>query len=144
MNGSFVAAAARIAQEGRYFIKFNLINGTNSEELVEKLKLHQIHLAVLAQTALIEEASSYKITKLFEDHIAWAVPSTVSDREISHTLFYGSAPSESHALGRYVDVTQHSMTRREAKNGIHKIFLTVSLYFLHQASLTQLSWSQMD
>lgn len=82
LGSRFVAAAARIAREEPGFTKFDLLYALSSAELVEKLRLHQLNCAIINVDALNEDRNSYAITDLFQDHIAWVVPSSVSAAEI--------------------------------------------------------------
>jgi DNA-binding transcriptional LysR family regulator len=82
LRGRFVAAAARIAKEEPGFTKFDLFYALSSHELVEKLRLHQLNCAIVNVDALAEDRNSFAVTDLFQDHIAWVVPSSVSQADI--------------------------------------------------------------
>jgi molybdate transport repressor ModE-like protein len=82
LRGRFVAAAARIAKEEPGFTKFDLFYALSSHELVEKLRLHQLNCAIVNVDALAEDRNSFAVTDLFQDHIAWVVPSGVSAADV--------------------------------------------------------------
>lgn len=82
LGGRFVAAAARIAKEEPGFTKFDLLYALSSGDLVEKLRLHQLNCAIINVDALTEDRNSYAITDLFQDQIAWVLPSSVSAGDI--------------------------------------------------------------
>jgi DNA-binding transcriptional LysR family regulator len=85
--------------------------------LVEKLRLHKINCAVVSDTDLIEDAASYKITKLFEDQIAWVVPSAVSNQDIRDAIQLVKVPKDKNpVLRRYVDVAQQMFTKHGARD----------------------------
>ena len=111
LRGAFITSAARIAQEQEHYLKFELVTAVSSDRLVEKLRLHKINCAVVSDTDLIDDASSYKITKLFEDRIAWAVPSVVRDADIREALNFSAPRKDTNPiLKRYVEVSQDSFT----------------------------------
>jgi DNA-binding transcriptional LysR family regulator len=117
LRGAFISSAARIAQEQEHYLKFELIAAESSLRLVEKLRLHKINCAVVSDNDLIEDASSYKITKLFEDRIAWVVPSTVSNKEIRDaTNIVNVCKDTNPVLKRYVDVAQHMFTKHGSRD----------------------------
>ena len=83
LRGHFTAAAARIAQSAPGFAKFELVYDQNSGNLVEQLRMHQINFAIVAESAIHNDQSSFATSRLFEDKIAWAVPSSLSEAEIA-------------------------------------------------------------
>ena len=117
LRGNFISSAARIAQEQEHYLKFELITAESSARLVEKLRLHKINCAVVSDTDLIEDAASYKITKLFEDQIAWVVPSAVSNQDIRDAIQLVKVPKDKNpVLRRYVDVAQQMFTKHGARD----------------------------
>ena len=117
LRGNFISSAARIAQEQEHYLKFELITAESSARLVEKLRLHKINCAVVSDTDLIEDAASYKITKLFEDQIAWVVPSAVSNQDIRDAIQLVKVPKDKNpVLMRYVDVAQQMFTKHGARD----------------------------
>ena len=117
LRGNFISSAARIAQEQEHYLKFELITAESSARLVEKLRLHKINCAVVSDTDLIEDAASYKITKLFEDQIAWVVPSAVSNQDIKDAIQLVKVPKDKNpVLRRYVDVAQQMFTKHGARD----------------------------
>ena len=117
LRGNFISSAARIAQEQEHYLKFELVTAESSARLVEKLRLHKINCAVVSDTDLIEDAASYKITKLFEDQIAWVVPSTVSNQDIKDAIQLVKVPKDKNpVLRRYVDVAQQMFTKHGARD----------------------------
>ena len=116
LRGNFISSAARIAQEQEHYLKFELVTAESSARLVEKLRLHKINCAVVSDTDLIEDAASYKITKLFEDQIAWVVPSAVSNQDIRDAIQLVKVPKDKNpVLRRYVDVAQQMFTKHGAR-----------------------------
>ena len=117
LRGNFISSAARIAQEQEHYLKFELVTAESSARLVEKLRLHKINCAVVSDTDLIEDAASYKITKLFEDQIAWVVPSAVSNQDIKDAIQLVKVPKDKNpVLRRYVDVAQQMFTKHGARD----------------------------
>ena len=117
LRGNFISSAARIAQEQEHYLKFELVTAESSARLVEKLRLHKINCAVVSDTDLIEDAASYKITKLFEDQIAWVVPSAVSNQDIRDAIQLVKVPKgKNPVLRRYVDVAQQMFTKHGARD----------------------------
>jgi len=78
LRGRFAAAAGRIASQQPGFVRFDLNFALTSTELVEQLRLHQINFAIVNQDAIEEDRGSFHIAELFEDPIAWVVPTDVS------------------------------------------------------------------
>ena len=117
LRGNFISSAARIEQEQEHYLKFELVTAESSARLVEKLRLHKINCAVVSDTDLIEDAASYKITKLFEDQIAWVVPSAVSNQDIRDAIQLVKVPKDKNpVLRRYVDVAQQMFTKHGARD----------------------------
>lgn len=112
LRGHFTAAAARIAQSAPGFVKFELVYDLNSSNLVEQLRMHQINFAIVAESALLNDQSSFATSRLFEDKIAWAVPATLSDAEILGCLDPASETAKTHPiLGHYIEIDPHVPTR---------------------------------
>ena len=82
LRGRFLSGAARIARDNSNFTRFEVVYELNSTNLVERLRMHHINFAVVAEEALIEEASSFAITPLFVDRTIWAVPASVPDEDV--------------------------------------------------------------
>ena len=117
LRGNFISSAARIAQEQEHYLKFELVTAESSARLVEKLRLHKINCAVVSDTDLIEDAASYKITKLVEDKIAWVVPRAVSNQDIKDAIQLVKVPKDKNpVLRRYVDVAQQMFTKHGARD----------------------------
>jgi CBS domain-containing protein len=113
LRGRFTSAAARIALENPDFMKFELHYEATSSELAQQLRLHRINMAILAHSAIASDASSFAITKLFDDAIAWVVPRAISDDDIRHALAPDADPERTHpVLRRHVEVEGAASTRR--------------------------------
>lgn len=65
LRGRFTAAAARIAQSAPGFVKFELVYDLNSSNLVEQLRMHQINFAIVAESAIQNDQSSFATSRLF-------------------------------------------------------------------------------
>ncbi len=105
LRGRFTAAAARIAQSAPGFIKFELVYDTNSANLVEQLRMHQINFAIVAESAILNDQSSFATSRLFEDKIAWAVPASLTEQEIRSALGPHPETGKGHPiLGHYVEI----------------------------------------
>jgi hypothetical protein len=86
LRGRFLSGAARIARDHSNFTRFEVVYELNSAMLVERLRMHHINFAVVAEEALVDEASSFAITPLFVDRVIWAVPASVTDDEIRNAF----------------------------------------------------------
>lgn len=112
LRGAFTSAVARIAQSAPGFVKFELVYEYNSTILVEQLRMHQINFAIVAEPAIANDQSSFATARLFEDQIAWAVPASVSERDIRAALRPGlEGPAQHPALGHYVEIDPIVPTR---------------------------------
>lgn len=112
LRGRFTAAAGRIALEGPDFTNFELTYEATSEVLAQKLRMHRINMAILAERAIGSETSSFAIAKLFDDAIAWVVPASVSDEEIRYALNGSADPKSVHpSLRRHIEVRGVVTTR---------------------------------
>lgn len=116
LRGRFMSAAARIALELSNFTRFEMIYDLNSALLVEKLRMHQINIAVVAEQALVDEASSFAIAHLFDDKIVWAVPAQVSDDDIRSALQPGVAATDIHPMLRHYVEIDSSVPTRQSSN----------------------------
>jgi DNA-binding transcriptional LysR family regulator len=115
LRGRFISGVARIALQLSNFTRFEMIYDLNSSLLVEKLRMHHINYAVVAEQALVDEASSFATAPLFDDKIVWAVPGEVSDEEIRHALQPGVPPAEIHPqLRHYVEIDSSVPTRQSS------------------------------
>jgi len=113
LRGRFISCAARIALNLPNFTRFEMIYDLNSSLLVGKLRMHHVNFAVVAEQALVDDASSFAITNLFEDKAIWAVPASVTDEEIRHALRPQTPPQDIHPLLRhYVDIDSAVPTRQ--------------------------------
>ena len=116
LRGRFVAAAARIAREEPGFTKFDLFYALSSHELVEKLRLHQLNCAIVNIDSLAEDRNSFAVTELFQDHIAWVVPSEVSPADVRAALKpqpRGEPLPE--CLSHFVDVYSNAQLRTQSE-----------------------------
>ncbi len=112
LRGHFTAAAARIAQSAPGFVKFELVYDTNSSNLVEQLRMHQINFAIVAESAITNDQSSFATSRLFEDKIAWAVPSSLTNEEIVVALGNRSDTSKAHPiLSQFIEIDPQVPTR---------------------------------
>ncbi len=113
LRGRFMSGAARITREVASFVRFEMVYDLNSALLVEKLRMHQINIAVVAEEALVDEASSFAIAPLSTDRIVWAVPAEVPDDEIRLALTQGVEPAKLHPILRhYVEIDPSVPTRQ--------------------------------
>ncbi|RYE10061.1 MAG: LysR family transcriptional regulator [Hyphomicrobiales bacterium] len=116
LRGRFVAAAARIAREEPGFTKFDLFYGLSSAELVEKLRLHQLNCAIINVDALAEDRNSFVITDIFQDQLAWVVPSSVPAAEVRAALKPGPRGEPlPEPLGHFVDVYSNQQLRAQTE-----------------------------
>ncbi|HEY4203332.1 MAG TPA: LysR family transcriptional regulator [Devosiaceae bacterium] len=90
LRGRFVAAAARIAKEEPGFVKFELTYALTSNELVEKLRLHQLNCVIINSDVIANDRSSFAVADLFDDQVAWVVPASVSAAEIRRAFAKGT------------------------------------------------------
>ena len=112
LRGRFTAAAARIAQSAPGFVKFELVYDLNSSALVEQLRMHQINFAIVAEQAILNDQLSFAVSRLFEDKIAWAVPSSISDDELRAMLNPPSATTRINpVLKNYIEIEATVPTR---------------------------------
>jgi len=115
LRGAFMSGAARIARDHTNFTRFEMVYELTSQQLVEKLRMHQINFAVVAESALVDEASSFAIAPLFNDKIVWAVPAEVLDEEIVQALQPGVHADAVHPMLRhYVEIDPLVMTRQRS------------------------------
>lgn len=116
LRGRFVAAAARIAREEPGFTKFDLFYALSSHELVEKLRLHQLNCAIVNVDSLTEDRNSFVVTELFQDHIAWVVPASISPVDVRAAL-RPQPRSEAlpESLSHFVDVYSNPQLRTQSE-----------------------------
>lgn len=104
LRGRFVAAAARIAARQPGFVKFEIKYAVTSNELVEQLRLHQLNCAIVSEDAIADDRSSFMVVKLFDDQVAWLVPSSVPLVDIKHALSKERPQTLSGPLSYFVDI----------------------------------------
>jgi DNA-binding transcriptional LysR family regulator len=105
LRGRFLSGAARIARDHSNFSRFEVVYELNSSMLVERLRMHHINFAVVAEEALIDETSSFAITYLFTDRAIWAVPASVPDEDIRNALDPAFDPDKINPILRhYVEI----------------------------------------
>ena len=115
LRGRFLSGAARIARDHSNFSRFEVVYELNSSMLVERLRMHHINFAVVAEEALIDEASSFAITSLFTDRAIWAVPASVSDEDIRNALDPAFDPDKINPILRhYVEIDPAVPTFKES------------------------------
>ena len=120
LRGRFMSAAARIARDEASFVRFEMVYDLNSTLLVEQLRMHKINLAVVAEQALVDEASSFATALLFIDRILWAVSAEVSDDDLRCALNPGTPARDIHPLLRdYVEIDQAVPTRQASNEWYH-------------------------
>lgn len=116
LRGRFVAAAARIASRQPGFVKFEIRYAVSSSELVQQLRLHQLNCAIVSEDAIADDRSSFAITKLFDDPIAWLVPSSVPLVDIKHALSKERPQSLSEPLNYFVDIDGNVSLRTQSSD----------------------------
>jgi len=115
LRGRFLSGAARIARDNSNFTRFEVVYELNSINLVERLRMHHINFAVVAEEALIEEASSFAITPLFVDRAIWVVPASVPDEDIQNALDPAFDPEKINPILRhYVEIDSAVPTHKQS------------------------------
>jgi DNA-binding transcriptional LysR family regulator len=115
LRGRFLSGAARIARDNSNFTRFEVVYELNSINLVERLRMHHINFAVVAEEALIEEASSFAITPLFVDRAIWAVPASVPDEDILNAFDPAFDPEKINPILRhYVEIDSAVPTHKQS------------------------------
>lgn len=115
LRGRFLSGAARIARDNSNFTRFEVVYELNSTNLVERLRMHHINFAVVAEEALIEEASSFAITPLFVDRAIWAVPASVPDEDIQNAFDPAFDPEKINPILRhYVEIDSAVPTHKQS------------------------------
>ena len=115
LRGRFLSGAARIARDHSNFTRFEVVYELNSTNLVERLRMHHINFAVVAEEALIEEASSFAITPLFVDRAIWAVPASVPDEDIQNAFDPAFDPEKINPILRhYVEIDSAVPTHKQS------------------------------
>lgn len=122
-RGAFVMAAARIAMKESNFAKFEVIYDLNSHALFEQLRLHKVNFAILAAEVMGPEAANFAVGDLFTEHIALAVPSSVSEDDLRYAFSPHADPSKVRPeLLRYVEIDSSVPTRGPSDNW-YRLFL---------------------
>ena len=120
LRGRFMSAAARIARDEASFVRFEMVYDLNSTLLFEQLRMHKINLAVVAEEALVDEASSFATARLFTDRILWAVPAAISDEDLRRALTPGAKAGAVHPLLHdFVEIDQSVPTRQASNEWYH-------------------------
>lgn len=114
LRGRFGAAAARIASESPGFVKFELRFALTSSELVEQLRLHQINYAIVNADAIDQDRNSFHIAEVFEDCIAWIVPTSVPLAAIKRALAERPTTGLEGPLARYVEIDANVSPRAKS------------------------------
>ena len=74
--------------------------------------MHQINFAIVAEQAILNDQLSFAVSRLFEDKIAWAVPSSISDDELRAMLNPPSATTRINpVLKNYIEIEATVPTR---------------------------------
>ena len=116
LRGRFVAAAARIASRQPGFVKFEIKYASTSDELVQQLRLHQLNCAIVSEDAIATDRSSFAITKLFDDPVAWLVPASVPLLDIKHALSKERPQNLSGAMAYFVDIDGNVSLRQRSSD----------------------------
>lgn len=104
LRGKFLRYAAEVAVHESRFAQFESVWALNSDELVEKLSMHQLNCAIVSASSIEGSSASFSITPLFEERIAWVVPMSVPDEIVTETLLTGILPDPRYeAMTRFVD-----------------------------------------
>ena len=112
LRGRFVTAAAQIALQEPDFVKFELVYDLNSTALAEQLRLHKIHLAVVAESIIAPESAALAVARLYDDHIGLAVPATVPEDQLRYALRPDADPAKiSPVLKRFIEIDPAVPTR---------------------------------
>ena len=117
MIGHFTRSAARIAQETTQNVNFELVTGSNSDSVAAKLRMQMLDLGVIAESAILEDALSFKTINLYQDRLIWAVPKAVTNKELRAAV--GSSfinKNLNPILNKYIDISQHSVGRNISKD----------------------------
>jgi DNA-binding transcriptional LysR family regulator len=105
LRGRFTAAAARLTEQDGRFAKFELVFDLGTPTLVEKLRMHAINIAVVAETSMEMDPGAFAVAPLFEDRIAWAVPASIGADEVAYALSGAAHPGRlAPVLRRYVEI----------------------------------------
>lgn len=123
LGGHFLRYAAEIAVNESRFSKVESVWAPSSDDLVEMLNLHQLDCAVVSASSVEGYGASLNITPLFEERIAWVLPSSVPEEVVTETLVSRRLADERYsALTRFVDVgTQtpwHSFSAKWYQNNL--------------------------
>ena len=120
-RGSFISNIALIMQRNSNNSKFELVYDASSKRLVDKLKTHQLDFAIIDNSAIENDKEFFEISHLFEDKFVWAVPSSISENEMS-ALFQLSKcpPNISSTLMKHVEVQLPSIVKTKCENWYKK------------------------
>lgn len=117
MIGHFTRSAARIAQETAKNVNFELVTGANSDSVATKLRMQMLDFGVIAETAILEDALSFRTIHLYQDRLVWAVPKAVTNQELRAALDSSFINENLNSiLNRYIDISQHSVGRSISKD----------------------------
>ena len=102
LRGRFTARAARIALDIDPGTRFEHYWGADSEELTQRLRMHQLNCAVIARPSIEHELSSFAVRPMFVDRLAWVVPREIAVEALTDALAGDDGPFRAHpALGRF-------------------------------------------
>lgn len=104
LRGRFVSEAAKIASSQEGFVKFEVKYAASSADLVEMLRLHQLNCAIVADEVMVHDRNAFAIAPLFEDQIAWAVPSDLQPSDLRAALSSDKSATLPQALQHFVDM----------------------------------------
>jgi len=111
-RGALVMAAAKIAMAENNFAKFEVIYDLNSNALFDRLRMHKVNVAILAAEVLGPEAANFAVGDLFTEHMALAVPASVSEADLRYAFSPGAEAAKVRPeLLRYVEIDSAVPTR---------------------------------
>jgi len=126
LRGRFAAAVARIALQEDPNAQFKQYWGLNSAAVVERLRLHQINCAVINATSIEEDCSSYAVTPMFRDTIAWVVPVEIPKEALIDVVAGDPRPIAHYpALARHVSLSEPA-SMQPASDGWYRHHMPLS------------------
>jgi len=112
-HGFFVTAAARIIMRENDFAKFEVLYDLNSYGLLEQLRMHKVHIAVLSAEVLGPEAGNFAVRDLYTDQLVLAVPADVSASDLACAFSPDAEPGKIRpGLLRYIEIDSAVPTRQ--------------------------------
>ena len=129
LTGRFIERVAEIALSVPRISRFDHVWAINSAELIEKLMMHKVNVAVLSAERLEPHRASLSVFGLFDDRIVLAAPASVPVDAVRACLSGKDGTGDAECLNRYVDIGDIAHWSAKSRNWYQNLLPCAHPYF---------------